>query len=97
MPRRFSALGWFWRLVASLGLMLQPTAAHAVHSVVPLRVGEATNPGPSLLLGTSNPTGLRSKEPLAIEFGPGIWHYSETQLSSVTVKSCSGSFCAALC
>ncbi|CAE7294281.1 unnamed protein product [Symbiodinium sp. CCMP2592] len=31
-----------------------------------------------------------SKEPLAVELGPGLWHFSESQLSAVTLRSCSG-------
>ena len=51
-----------------------------------LRFGEALHPGP-LTLGCTNPGGLRSKEALAIDQGPGIWSYSETQLSSFTQRS----------
>lgn len=53
------------------------------------RVGEASHPGPSdyVVLGCSNPSGLRMKETLAIGQGPGIWTYSETQLSSHTQRS----------
>ena len=59
-----------------------------------MRWGEARHPGPSsnedfVILGTTNPGGLRSKESLAIEQGAGIWSYSETQLSQVTQASCS--------
>ena len=92
MPHRFAPrFGWFWRFFISVAFVLQP--ANALHLLSPasLRVGEAENPGPHFLLGTSNPTGLRSKEPLAVELGPGLWHFSETQLSAVTQKSCSGS------
>ena len=50
-----------------------------------LRIGEARHPGPSLVhFGTSNPAGLRS----ACELGPGVWSFSETQLSGVTQKTC---------
>ena len=59
-----------------------------------LRVGEASHPGPVtghvLRVGTSNPTGLRSKEALAVDLGPGVFHYNETQLSEATVRSCTG-------
>ena len=52
------------------------------------RVGEASNPGPTLLrVGTTNPTGIRGKEQHVIDHGPGIWHFSETQLSHVTQQS----------
>eukprot|EP00435_Cladocopium_sp_Y103_P014969 s2954_g3.t1 len=53
------------------------------------RLGEATHPGPDglLTIGTTNPSGLRNKEQLAIEQGDGIWSYCETQLSTVTQRS----------
>eukprot|EP00435_Cladocopium_sp_Y103_P062884 s241_g24.t1 len=53
------------------------------------RVGEARHPGPqdTLLIGSTNPGGLRSRELLAVEQGPGIWTYAETQLSRVTQHS----------
>ena len=52
------------------------------------RVGEASNPGPTLLrVGTTNPTGIRGKEQHVIDHGPGIWHFSETQLSQITQQS----------
>ena len=55
--------------------------------------GEALNPGPSdadplLWIGFSNPTGLRNKEEIALSLGCGIFSFCETQLSSVTQKSC---------
>ena len=55
------------------------------------RCGEASHPGPphNLVIGCTNPGGLRSKEALAIAQGPGIWTYSETQLSAVTQVSSS--------
>lgn len=37
-----------------------------------------------------NPSGLRQKEPHTIELGPGIWGYSETQLSVHTFQTCQG-------
>ena len=48
------------------------------------RIGEASNPGPTdtLWLGTTNPSGFRGKESLALDWGPGLWHLSETQLSA---------------
>ncbi|CAE7241535.1 aquIMA [Symbiodinium microadriaticum] len=51
------------------------------------RFGEATNPGPGPLIfvGTSNPSGLRNKEQLIADLGPGVWQFSETQLSAVTL------------
>ena len=50
------------------------------------RLGEASNPGPEhcVSFGTSNPSGLRNKERLAAELGPGIWQFAETQLSAVS-------------
>eukprot|EP00435_Cladocopium_sp_Y103_P015024 s295_g3.t1 len=54
-----------------------------------LRIGEASHPGPPdlLTIGSTNPSGLRGKELLAIDQGGGIWHYAESQLSSVTQAS----------
>ena len=44
---------------------------------------------PTLLqIGCSNTAGLRQKEPQAISLGPGIWAYTETQLSSITQPNC---------
>ena len=53
------------------------------------RLGEASHPGPAaeLLLGCSNPSGLRGKESVAISHGPGIWSFSETHLSEITQRS----------
>ena len=53
------------------------------------RLGEAGNPGPpgemeEIYIGTTNPSGLRSKEALAVQMGPGVWTLAETQLSSFT-------------
>ena len=57
-----------------------------------LRVGEASHPGPdsghAFCIGTSNLSGLRSKESFAVDLGPGVFHYSETQLSEATVRTC---------
>ena len=65
-----------------------PTSAFSVP--VP-RYGEADHPGPLnpdlLLLGTSNPSGLRQKEHVLADLGPGIWQLSETQLSSATLPT----------
>lgn len=54
------------------------------------RWGEARHPGPGPLLnvGFSNPNGLRQKETAAVMLGHGIWSFAETQLSSVTQKTC---------
>ena len=53
------------------------------------RFGGAHHPGPMefLTIGTTNPGGMRNKEPLAVEQGCGIWSYAETQLSKVTQVS----------
>ena len=63
------------------------------------RIGEAANPGPSaswhsndvssiVRIGCNNPSGLRRKETEAVGLGPGIWGFSETQLSQVTMLNC---------
>ena len=59
----------------------------------PGRIGEASNPGPpescNIEVSTCNPSGLRGKEAIALERGPGIHCFSETQLSAHTVqRSC---------
>ena len=63
------------------------------------RFGEADHPGPrplqQLVVGCTNPGGLRRKETLAVEQGPGIWTYAETQLSAVTQPSCNRALKAA--
>ena len=74
--------------------MFQAVPVHGCHHSVDasLRVGEASHPGPAnghaFRIGTSNPSGLRTKEALAIDLGPGVFHYNETQLSEFTVRSC---------
>ena len=40
-------------------------------------------------LGCANPSGLRQKELHAVELGPGIWGFSETQLTAYTQRTCS--------
>ncbi|CAE7670713.1 unnamed protein product, partial [Symbiodinium sp. CCMP2456] len=60
------------------------------------RYGEADHPGPSpappFSISTSNPTGLRAKEPHFMAWGPGIHCFSETQLSAVTLPACRQQF-----
>ena len=75
----------FMQFLLLLGLVLSPVEG-AFTEVC--RFGEAANPGPSNLVsfGTSNPSGLRTKESLAASHGVGVWHFSETQLSSVTLE-----------
>ena len=53
------------------------------------RYGEADHPGPgqetcTFRLGTSNPSGLRTKEGVLTDWGEGIWCLAETQLSAST-------------
>ena len=68
-------------LVCALHLHLQ--GAH-------YRVGEATNPGPDLWLGTANPTGMRNKESTLAALPPGIWGVTETHLSGINMRSVVG-------
>ena len=61
------------------------------HCQAAVRWGEARHPGPSTdwhLFGFSNPSGLRQKEEVAMSLGPGVWSFSETQLSQITQRSC---------
>eukprot|EP00438_Fugacium_kawagutii_P027064 Skav214855 [mRNA] locus=scaffold16:296995:306518:- [translate_table: standard] len=74
---------------------LAASVVHPGHQIFSIELylhwGEATNPGPPdddiVHFGFSNPGGLRNKEEIAMAFGTGVWHYSETQLSSFTQKS----------
>eukprot|EP00435_Cladocopium_sp_Y103_P037958 s173_g10.t1 len=58
------------------------------------RWGEALHPGPPqaaptvVPFGFSNPAGLRNKEEIAIDLGPGVWSFAETHLSAITQRSC---------
>ena len=74
-----------------------PVPRPGCQSTSSLRIGEASNPGPADLepspsldshidfwVSTSNPTGLRGKEPHLLSIGPGVHCLSETQLSSVS-------------
>lgn len=47
------------------------------------RVGEAAHPGPAIWLGTSNPSGLRSKEFQYAVLPTGIWGIAETHVAEV--------------
>eukprot|EP00438_Fugacium_kawagutii_P035024 Skav226644 [mRNA] locus=scaffold1097:92180:97042:+ [translate_table: standard] len=57
------------------------------------RFGEASHPGPHgddwLTVGVSNPGGVRQKEQTILELGPGIWSFTETQLSAQTFRTSS--------
>ena len=54
-----------------------------------IRYGEADHPGPAQVrLGVTNPSGLRMKEPVAIDMGEGIYTFCESQLSKFTQQSC---------
>ena len=85
-------------LAASLSCVLGRHAVEASQttSVETFRYGEADHPGPStdslFSISTSNPTGLRAKEPHSMAWGPGIHCFSETQLSAVTLPACKQQF-----
>ena len=79
-----------------------PDNSMSLHSPVHYRLGEADNPGPALSscgvepvmethdllrIGTTNPAGLRRKEHVAIDLGPGTWNFSETHLSDQTAPT----------
>ena len=51
------------------------------------RVGEASHPGPPLILGAANPTGILDKEHLITTLPQGIWAFSETHLTDAGVNS----------
>lgn len=52
-----------------------------------VRVGEASNPGPSsFVVGAINPTGLLGKADHIAALQPGVYGISETHLSSLGVR-----------
>eukprot|EP00438_Fugacium_kawagutii_P005624 Skav235142 [mRNA] locus=scaffold1072:49794:54677:- [translate_table: standard] len=60
-----------------------------------VRCGEALNPGLQqdeyvVPFGFSNPGGIRNKEEVIMSLGQGVWHFSETHLTSVTQRSFAG-------
>ncbi|CAE7221657.1 Pol, partial [Symbiodinium necroappetens] len=66
----------------------------ALHTVPTVRFGEADHPGPAanFFVSTSNPSGLRSKEPFYSDWGFGVHCFSETQLSAVSLPACRRQF-----
>ena len=50
------------------------------------RHGEAENPGPTLTIGTTNPTGLNGKALYISTLAPGIWNVSETHLAVGAIR-----------
>ena len=91
-------LFWFLSLLSVASGLHLPASARLsfVESCDPfpvlpagMRIGEAANPGPliDLAVGSSNPSGLRNKESIALGLGYGLWSFSETQLSAVTFKT----------
>ena len=83
-------LGPLWMRFGVLAYLPHVTVANSDFKPPCSRIGEAAHPGPivDVLVGSSNPSGLRNKEALLFDLPPGIWHLSETQLSSVTLASC---------
>ncbi|CAE7655752.1 unnamed protein product [Symbiodinium sp. CCMP2456] len=76
--------------VAGLPLWVLSCPAADAFRLVPstaTRYGEADHPGPDVnfFISTSNPSGLRSKEPLYSDWGFGVHCFAETQLSAVTL------------
>ena len=83
--RSTSHLPRFWLIFLVLSLPL----AQALMLQLPTsgRVGEATHPGPTIHIGTSNPSGLRGKEFQYKELPEGIWGVSETHVSAHSMRS----------
>ena len=52
-----------------------------------IRFGEALHPGPSLWIGTANPSRVTGKERQLAELPSGIWGITETHLSGVNQKA----------
>ena len=90
MPISSARPPFFLALLCAFATLLG-TASASTLPISGLRIGEASHPGPHNLVavGTTNPTGLRGKESLAVDIGPGIFHYSETQLSAHSLPSAS--------
>ena len=82
--------------VPSLALPPSGTGAAFARPACPYQVGErfgeARHPGPhdfeALSLFSINPTGLRGKEAVVMEMGPGITFIAESQLSAQTQRTC---------
>lgn len=71
-----------WKMVICLCMVLPVSSGLQIQQWQAVRrLGEASNPGP-WWIGTSNPSGLRSKEWIYGELPPGIWGCSETQLTA---------------
>ena len=76
-----------WGASGLLLWVLSGPLVAASHAVPTVRFGEATHPGPAanFFVSTSNPSGLRSKEPFYSDWGFGVHCFSETQLSAVSL------------
>ena len=74
-----------WSSSATVAARVSESGVYAT----PFRYGEAQHPGPPLtvVISSSNPSGLRNKESLHLDWGPGIHSFSETQLSEITLGS----------
>ncbi|CAJ1367098.1 unnamed protein product [Effrenium voratum] len=52
-----------------------------------VRFGEALHPGPSLCIGTTNPSGAYGKAQYLADLPPGIWNISETHLTAANTRT----------
>eukprot|EP00435_Cladocopium_sp_Y103_P066093 s191_g28.t1 len=68
--------------------------AFAQHSqgVPPFRYGEASHPGPTCFIGTSNPGGIRGKEMIYGQLPFGIWGISESQVAQPGLRAVKSAF-----
>ena len=73
------------RVVWLFFCLLTLPVINALQIALPMsgRVGEAAHPGPAIWLGTSNPSGLRSKEFQYAVLPTGIWGIAETHVAEV--------------
>ena len=78
-----------WKDQQKHGTCTSSQVLHIINGAWATVLGRLIHPGPykHLVIGSTNPGGLRSKEALAVAQGPGIWTYSETQLSAFTQVS----------
>ena len=77
-----------WVAILFIACILLPVAETIhVHVTTKLhRQGEASNPGPSIWVGTVNPTGIRGKEATLVDLPTGTWCITETHLSGVNMR-----------
>ena len=82
ITKMYSTCTFAWRRHTTFLVLLFVFQALHVHGLQ-LRIGEAQNPGPEIWVGTSNPSGIRTKEYVYNWLPTGIWGVSESQLTQL--------------